>query len=261
MCNEVKNKTYNEFKKKLGERDAIVQFTELMTRDFMKIYGNEVKNSNFLRNKSNEYELNLTCFDYKLLINKLVGSYIINVNVCFEEYLRKVYGKIRKYFKNYIPKKQEESLLECVLNNLDESKMDEKLHYYYRVCEYYRLLRNFFVHGKKDIKDNRELLLKEINKAAKKYKIDSWEIPNKLEEVNYNDFKLFSISSLKVGKFIITSLVYDVEKIYENNNWNNLKKYKNNLPKMKKCIESFLKNNYNISDIKYVDYIFNKINE
>ena len=63
-----------------------------------------------------EHAVTLTNYDADSMVCEICRSYIVNVHLCFETFLKDVCWQINKYGKNeYKPRIQEESYLSCAV--------------------------------------------------------------------------------------------------------------------------------------------------
>ena len=96
----------NNFKKILGQYCAINQFIELSKRCFVLDHEEDMKNRENFIDLATYHSITLT-------------DYIVNVNLCFETFLKDACTQVRKYGKRrYQDKSQDESWLKCATNNI-----------------------------------------------------------------------------------------------------------------------------------------------
>ena len=98
----------NNFKDVLGKYCAINQFVELSKRCFLVEHQNEIQKRDTFVKLATEYAVTLTNYDADSMVCEICRSYIVNVHLCFETFLKDVCRQINKYGKNeYKPRIQE----------------------------------------------------------------------------------------------------------------------------------------------------------
>jgi hypothetical protein len=237
----------NNFKSVLGKYCAVNQFIELSKRCFVTEHQGEIQEREEFINLATQYEITLTNYDAEAMVGEICRSYIVNVHLCFETFLKDVYNQIKKYGKKeYKPKTQDESYLSCVVGNIFDGKLTTDMKPLYALCEYYRLVRNTAVHDLCDI-DSHE---KEFDKLQKynfktQAKFSKLVAPNKYELISFDDFVMFSRSCVELATYIFGNVPYDYEKIVmeipdtQVNMW---KKYKRE--RSEKALYSYIKTLY-----------------
>jgi hypothetical protein len=148
----VQNKNIlNNFKRVLGEYCAINQFVELSKRSLLteqSILSNRAEFVHFANNNL----IALTCYDPQKMVHSLSLSYIVNVHLCFETFLKELYQQIKHYgIKPLKEKSQDVSLLKCVCCNIYGERFYSEIAPINDLCDYYRLVRNSAVHDLCDV--------------------------------------------------------------------------------------------------------------
>ena len=170
----------NNFKDVLGKYCAINQFVELSKRCFLVEHQNEIQKRDTFVKLATEYAVTLTNYDADSMVCEICRSYIVNVHLCFETFLKDVCRQINKYGKNeYKPRIQEESYLSCAVRNICGNNLSDDMKPLYELCEYYRLIRNTSVH----------------------------------EEISFDDFGICSRSCVELATYIFEKMAYDYTKI------------------------------------------------
>ena len=137
----------NNFKDVLGKYCAINQFIELSKRCFVAEHQKEIQKRDTFVKLATEYSITLTNYDADAMVTEICRSYIVNVHLCFETFLKDVCQQINKCGKNeYKPRIQEESYLACAVRNICGNSISDDMKPLYELCEYYRLIRNSSVH-------------------------------------------------------------------------------------------------------------------
>ena len=83
-----KKNILNRFKDVLGQYCAINQFVELSKRCFIADYDSEIHTRNSFIELATQKEITLTSYDSEYMINAISRSYIVNVHLCFETFLK-----------------------------------------------------------------------------------------------------------------------------------------------------------------------------
>ena len=106
------------------------------------------------KENTTEYAITLTNYDADAMVSEICRSYIVNVHLCFETFLKDVCQQINKCGKNeYKPRIQEESYLACAVRNICGNSISDDMKPLYELCEYYRLILSL-----PKIEDSRMLL-------------------------------------------------------------------------------------------------------
>ena len=80
---------------------------------------NEIQKRDTFVKLATEYAVTLTNYDADSMVCEICRSYIVNVHLRFETFLKDVCRQINKYGKNeYKPRIQEESYLSCAVRNI-----------------------------------------------------------------------------------------------------------------------------------------------
>ena len=197
------------FKNELGYVDATNQYVELSVRMTEKDYGSVLKSD--LRELAQSVNLNVSSLaeDYMCRISK---SYIVNVNSCFENFLksfRHLPGSPTNITK--IEKTSEDDWLEWTLS-IAFSSIENNLKNDIVICEYYRLIRNCIVHNGASTATlkNKYALIKTTDNSR-------LNAPNGLDSLTFDDQVLFSRAAYNVAKYIFNNSQYDINAIIEAN--------------------------------------------
>ncbi len=243
----------NQFKKSRGEYCAINQFVELAKRSLINEHKSEMGSREKLEEFSKRYSVSLSYYDVGFMLKIVSRSYIVNIHLCFETFLKKLCEQIKKYGKHEFQCKiQGESWLECASKNILKDGVPENLKPTFSLCEYYRLIRNNAVHDLDNVnscqREYQKLLTYDFKKDAKFEKLSA---PNQNEEITFDDFVMFARSSMEVAEYLFDSCMYDYEKIIYDipqkykNKW---RKWENNRQRGEKAILSYMKSNYNSNE-------------
>lgn len=200
---------FSIFKNELGYVNSTNQYVELSVRLIEKNYGSVLKSD--LQGLAQSVNLNVTTLaeDYMCRISK---SYIVNINSCFENFLksfRHLPGSPTNITK--IAKTREDDWLEWTLNTAF-SNIEDGIKNDIVICEYYRLIRNSIVHNGDSsaaLKNKRALIKITDNPML--------NAPNGLDSLTFDDQVLFSRAAYNVAKYIFNNSQYDINTIIEAN--------------------------------------------
>jgi hypothetical protein len=205
----------NKFKQGIGEYCAINQFIELSKRSFLADHSDLLTNKVAFIQYAKNNGLSLTCYNSDRMLHTMSLSYIININLCFETFLKNLYQIIKLYGYETIRKKeQNNSWLDCIVLNIYDTKTPTKLHALCQLCNYYRLIRNRAVHDLERVenysKEFENLKQYNYNTDAKFSKLHA---PNPYEKICFDDFVMFSRSCIELANQLYNAFDYDINKI------------------------------------------------
>ena len=195
------------FRNELGYVNATNQYIELSVKMTEKDYKAIIESD--LQRLAKKVNLNVSILaeDYMCRISK---SYIVNVNSCFENFLKSfkhLPGSPTNITK--IAKTNEDDWLKWTLN-VAFSNVEKDLNNDIVICEYYRLIRNCIVHNGASTAalKNKYALIKTTNNS----KLNA---PNSLDALTFDDQVLFSRAAYNVAKYIFSKSQYDINTIVE----------------------------------------------
>ena len=111
-----KKNILNRFKDVLGQYCAINQFVELSKRCFIADYDSEIHTRNSFIELATQKEITLTSYDSEYMINAISRSYIVNVHLCFETFLKESISK-KNWGQYFTPLK----VVRAIVNMVDLS--------------------------------------------------------------------------------------------------------------------------------------------
>ena len=205
----------NNFKDALGQYCAINQFIELSKRCFVSEHEKEIENRESFINLATRHSITLTDYNAENMVNAISRSYIVNVHLCFETFLKEACTQVKKYGRReYKEKTQNQSWLECAINNIISDNLPENMKEICDLCEYYRLVRNSAVHDLCDVNDH----VKEYKKLQNyNFKVETKFVklvaPNEYDRIIFDDFVMFARSSVELATYLFENIPYDYEKI------------------------------------------------
>lgn len=206
----------NQFKTTLGQYCAINQFVELSKRSFLSEHNDITSDREKFVEYATAHKVTLTEYDTEKMDRFISLSYITNVNLCFESFVKSLLAHMKRYGTVAVSKKKEEdSLLAHLLKNLPrEALVAKEVQQLIDICEYYRLVRNKAVHSLSE--DNN---YKVAFSKLKKYtfvtdsKFCKLSAPNLFEEINFDDFVMFARSANELATSLYSSFQYDYDKL------------------------------------------------
>lgn len=205
----------HRFKQLIGEYCAINQYIELSLRCFADSYAYTFENPQELEHLAYSKSLSLSHYNATEMLHCISRTYIVNINLCFETFLREVYELLKKYGLNEIKSKnQNDSWLDCILNNVSIPETQSSKNAIIDLCNYYRLVRNSAVHDKFEL-DRHKVeysMLKKYtyNTEAKFSKLNA---PNNYDYIQFDDFVMFSRACQELAAYIYSSLEFNYVKI------------------------------------------------
>lgn len=143
----------NNFKIILGEYCVINQFVELAKRCFVTDHTADFQTRDSFSNLAHQNHICLTNYDPDAMIGTISRSYIVNVQLCFETFLKNICEEAKKLgIKDFAEKKQDDSWLTHARKNILAVSIPDDKMALFDLCEYYRLIRNTAVHDLCDVK-------------------------------------------------------------------------------------------------------------
>lgn len=227
----------NAFKKTNGSTCRNIQYIELAVNKMEKCVKEQNENGLLEVNKN---KINLDNIEIKSEHKLVYLNNIIVINSTFQDFLKEIIKEIKKYGKNIMKQKQDnQSYLEYLKKSLNLN-IDKEI----EICEYYRLIRNKYIHSSEEnVK---------IPKLLNDVKINTYD------SIKFDDFVIFSKSTLIVAKTIYDKIEYDYEKILIENIKKFLK-YRNNKKKFIKVFTEYIKTEFKEENVNY-EKLFNYIN-
>lgn len=182
----------------LGRYDAIVEFTELAVRDFLKCANASGNISSFLRQKSIEHRVSINSVEQSILKTRIANSYIVSVYQYSELFL----FKFRDEYRNLYGVSMElgdstHNLLLKILSKLPSGErvsMETVGIHNCLLFDYYRLVRNKYVHAYKVDGQKVKRALEAAMECADaiKNEFPNLSAPNSHQSLSFGDFILFT---------------------------------------------------------------------
>jgi hypothetical protein len=238
--------SYSNLLKKIGYIDSVIELNEVAVREFSLQAQNSGDFGKFLELKSNAHNIKVNFPQMPKQFNSIIArSYIAQVSQCLEEFLMEFQGEHKKVKKVSWSSKEGESKLETAFNNVDSKfKRDKDMDF--RICDYYRLVRNSSLHSKDD---------KQYKKLNKEYKTISsiagindkysgLSAPNSFDNINFDDFILYSRATKKLALKLCDFGKPQLEEIVDLVNIGKYEKFSNKIKRKNKAITMELRSSY-----------------
>lgn len=238
-----KKNILNSFKYVLGQYCAINQFVELSKRCFIADHDSELQTRSSFIELATKQGITLTNYDSEYMVSTISRSYIVNVHLCFETFLKEICDEVKKFGVNtYQEKLQEDSWLKCAVKNIVNAKLPQDKQALFDLCEYYRLIRNTAVHDLCDVKLHEKEFRKLQNYNFKKdTKFAKLVAPNEYAKIFFDDFVMFSRSCIELATYLFNLISYDYEKIINEIPYSQISEWKEYKPERReKAIRAYI---------------------
>jgi hypothetical protein len=182
----------------LGETDALVELTELATRFFTAAAISSKDVGAFVEAQSREHRVRVNLAEMDLLSRHLSRSYIVTVYQSAEQFLREFRKEhIALYQKSWIGDAEKIDPLTLTLQNVSNAQAAAEgivgLDLISRF-QYYRIVRNWVVHGRESDISRPEEKFKDIVPYSPEHEkaLATLEAPNPPTSLSFDDFIYFS---------------------------------------------------------------------
>jgi len=247
-------KSINRFKRNLGELDAIVEFTEIAVRDFVKKANYADSFNTYLERKSKEHSICVNSINNNIFQTRISHSYIVSTYQVAEDFFYQFKDEHNDFFdtKWSFDKDSEDNLLIQTIKQISTKNKALVIlgEHRIQIFNYYRNVRNKFSHTRiKDDKINKEFLLLKDNISLIQTDYPKLNAPNDYNNISFDDFILFT----RILKDIISriNMLLDIseENILNYCLKNNiLKKFQGNEQRKSNALKGYLKTNFGIAD-------------
>lgn len=234
-------KCKKEFWQDLGKFDAIVEFTEVAVRDFVKRSKEFESFDSYLQEKSIEHEIKVDTIDQSIYKTRMSHGYIVSVYQSFELFLRTFKDEYCELYdvKWTLPDSKENLLLKIISKVSSLSKAKKEIEEpNIALFDYYRVIRNKYVHdyisNEKTEKAFKEVV-KQKSKLIELY--PNLDAPNKFNEVCFDDFIIFTRAVKTIAKGLCKLVEPASENVYVDF-YLRTKKFSNFKDKPKRKIEA-----------------------
>jgi hypothetical protein len=186
---------YRILKKGLGEFDSIIECNELAVRKFIKEAQDSDSVNKYVEHESKKYSVRVDIVDINQMSVRTAQLYILSVYQQAEVFLR-TFQREHPGSSLWKARKDGESrlhwILDCLNNNSFITNCNEIGRHRFELFEYYRLVRNHFIHDPVNLRDVDAKFneLREFkDQILAEYKLAA---PNSYREQSFDDFMLFS---------------------------------------------------------------------
>lgn len=245
--------SYHNFYKEAGIYDSRVEFFELGARYL-------ADKSNSIGDLSARYNIFLNIKELPVIMKDIKKTYIVLAFSCFDEFLDEIKKEILVYygFEYSIGKEDTKySKLKLILpeigKSINENSFEENC------VEYYRLIRNAFVH--KSAKDNAKI--QAIHK--KMYEIERPDIykkykaaPSSNDKIEFEDFILLTVVLKNIVEKVSEECNPSMECILSKIDWNKIIKritYLTERDRKIQAVKNILISEYYMNSIAEIDII------
>ncbi|MBD2663819.1 hypothetical protein B6N60_05207 [Richelia sinica FACHB-800] len=251
---------YFKLKNNLGRFDAIVECNELAIRELTAIGNQSLSQEEYIKNLSEKHGVKVDIIELDIFRVRISQWYILSVYQQAEEFIREFISEHPRS-SEWTQKSDKESQLQYLLTrlnitpyDLDETGKGIRC----EIFEYYRLIRNTFMHSSS--KEDKKVLnlLKKINEnkasVVEQYRV---EAPNEYSKLGFDDFILFSRVTKDIAQELCRLakpspseiaqilIARDEEKEI---NLKSFKKFSNNVERQRKFMKNLLKSQYNLQE-------------
>jgi hypothetical protein len=256
-------KAYRKLKKTLGEFDAVVECNEIAIREFIEKIQSEDQQK-YIQQLSTKHKVGVGAVNFVQFSSRIRHYYVASVFQQSEQFLKDFKEECRRYLNSnkWIEKTNDETKLQNISRNLS-IELDSDL---IDIYEYYRMVRNYMAHTDRDIKK-----LKSCHKKVEKNKNDFLKemhlsnMPNSLENINFNDFLIltnivkhiaFKLSNqAKPKNKRIAEILFELSITNEKRAYKGLKKLKTNNIRYEKALKSFAITSFGRFSTKDIDEV------
>ncbi len=230
----------------LGYTNVTNQYIELSARYYENEHGNES-----VKDEAKNFNLSISVLPegYRA---RIARGYLVGVHSSFEKFLcafKELPGNPTERVNRYdsrVDKNELHWILKACYGNNRPPEVSE----YYYICNYYRLTRNYSVHGRNSSSEYRmaRAQVANLNRSLLKSGMsDNLRAPNGIEALNFDDQVLFSRAARALAERIFKDSTYDWNEILEKNR-SLLKEMTHtvcdNIPKRNKKIINYLAQTY-----------------
>lgn len=202
---------WTSFKQELGYTTASIQYVELSRRMADDDHGDFLK-SRKIRDTAKQYGLSVSELpeDFNIRIAK---SYIIQVHSCVEHFLEEFHHLLGSptYAHEY-DRKKDNLLHWTMLNSLGTEASSPKYDLLYKICDYYRYVRNEIIHS-----GEATIGLRQSYGVLSDYRDETLKAPNMIDSICFDDQVLFARSARELLEVLYFESQYDWPLIVEKN--------------------------------------------
>lgn len=255
--NTCEKKLFNILKMRLGEIDAINEYTEVLLR----YSADAINGESYFQSVAAKYGIRVNDVPFTIVADRVRRSYFIAVQTEVEKFANAYLEKCKMYGKSYTPKQDRESSLKAAYKqNISMGVKITDAWLLYLICDYYRLVRNNTAHNLDTELNDKYSELNERRADIKKM-FPELSAPNDDANIQFDDFLLFSRALKMLATELLNKFIHDEDKLLELNR-DKIKKYINNLERQKRVLTCELVERYDVNKEDapvLVDSIINKM--
>ena len=197
--------------KRLGEYDAMAEFTILAERHFESLCNKAVSYPDFVNQKADEYDVRIrNGVSLENYTEALYKSFMINSHAIFYDFIEKFEYDMRLFVKHdfEIIRKPDISLYERLLVSMHKAGFSPKIPQWLNdIAFYYRMVRNCVAHNNDDeTKCFNALHQANLEQMHKDYPIFKDKAPNPPGQITMDDFYLYSASIKHIANLLAISI-------------------------------------------------------
>jgi hypothetical protein len=202
---------YRRFVRRLGDADAIVEGIELAVRDFVHRAHESADSSEFISQLSRQHGVRVNALDRPIFHTQVARFQVVSVYQQVELFLRELRAEHPSGAGWRTRKDKEPPLMYTVdcaglsVGQLGQHRID--------ILEYYRLIRNQYLHSL-DEKDSAADLLKRLTASKAQWQPEyPLNAPNHNNQLTFDDFILFTRAAKDVALQICRSLPATIDMV------------------------------------------------
>lgn len=222
MDNPFSFESHRNLVQKLGESDAVVEFTEVAVRSFIAQATGSGDFNTYLSNESKKFSIHVNEVDQNTFRQTISRGYIITITQNMEQFFKGLKADYCDFYDTTWAEKPEgKTLLDHTINMVGKPKPENFL---VALFKYYSFVRNSHVHGNIKDEDKEYAGVKEYRTEIKaRYKLDA---PNHFNSISFDDFILFTRVSKELADSIADNIYNKILHHYDSGK-NDLAKYIN----------------------------------
>ncbi len=202
---------WTAFKKELGYTTASIQYVELSRRIADNDHGSILKGST-VQNTAKQYGLSVSALPEDLSL-RIAKSYLVQVHSCVERFLENFRHLIGSptYALKY--DRENDNLLHwTTINALGQAASSKEYNLLYRICDYYRYVRNEITHS-----GEATIGLRQSYGSLSGFRDERLSAPNMIDSICFDDQVLYARSARTLLEAIYFNSQFDWSLIMENN--------------------------------------------
>lgn len=243
---------FKQMKVSLGKYDAYIEVNEVALRHFLKEAEGETEPALYVEKMAREVGINVRSDSFLETLHRMSGLYILSVYQALEVFLDEYKEEFKGYWGKWASKEDGETLLSNALRNIGDlpttGMSDVVGPQHLAVVEYYRFVRNHFMHNDEKSKRLVDQSFEKIDRFKTElqsfYKIRS--SPSPYENLNVDDFFLFTKAAKEIGILLSRAGAPSEEKISELIAKPRFKKFKGNSERLENALIQEAQSRFNI---------------